>query len=46
MSIEEGCLFWGMRVIIPTKLQNRLLKELHNGHPGISRMKSIARSYM
>ena len=46
MSIEEGCLFWGMRVIIPTKLQNRLLKELHNEHPGISRMKSIARSYM
>ena len=46
MFIEEECLFWVMRVIIPTKLQNRLLKELHNGHPGTSRMKSIAKSYM
>lgn len=36
----------GERVIIPEKLQNTVLKELHVGHPGIVRMKKIARSYV
>ena len=36
---------WGIRVIIPRKLQNQVLEELHRGYPGIVRMKSIARSY-
>lgn len=46
MSVEEGCMFWGMRAVIPYKLQQRVLQELHNGHPGIARMKALARSYM
>ena len=36
---------WGIRVI-PAKHQQRLLMELHRDHPGCSRMKSIARSYI
>ena len=33
----------GLRVIIPESLRGRILDELHNKHPGISRMKSLAR---
>ena len=34
---------WGLRVIIPESLRGRILDELHNKHPGISRMKGLAR---
>ena len=45
ISIERGCLLWGIRVVIPQKLQEAVLEELHKDHPGIVRMKAIARSY-
>ena len=45
ISLEVGCLLWGIRVIIPQSLQATVLKSLHANHPGITRMKSIARSY-
>ena len=46
ITIESGCLLWGVRVLVPKKLQGRVLEELHKGHPGASRMKSLARSYL
>ena len=33
----------GIRVIIPTKLRNNLLNELHVGHVGIVEMKGLSR---
>ena len=36
---------WGIRVIIPETLQSRILQSLHDTHPGIARMKAVARSY-
>ena len=45
IGIEANCLMWGTRVIVPEKLQARVLKVLHKNHPGITRMKAIARSY-
>ena len=33
-------------MIIPSQGLGRVLEELHTAHPGISRMKSLARSYM
>ena len=36
---------WGIQVIIPQKLQERVLLELHQSHPGIVRMKTIAQGY-
>ncbi|XP_064469988.1 uncharacterized protein K02A2.6-like [Ornithodoros turicata] len=45
LTIHQGCILWGMRVLIPSKLRTRVLDELHCGHPGIVRMKEIARSY-
>ena len=46
ITIEHECLLWGIRVIIPTSLQQKLLEALHEGRPGVVRMKAIARSYM
>ena len=45
IGIECDCLMWGIRVIIPGSLQPKLLKSLHENHPGITRMKAMARSY-
>ena len=45
IGIEANCLMWGTRVIVPEKLQACVLKVLHKNHPGITRMKAIARSY-
>ena len=45
LSVEEDCILWGVRVVVPSKFQSRVLDELHDTHPGIVRMKAIARSY-
>ena len=45
LTVEGGCLLWGIRVVIPRKLQARILEDLHRDHPGASRMKSLARSH-
>ena len=36
----------GTRVVISQVLQGRLLNELHYTHPGIVKMKLLARSYV
>ncbi len=46
LTIEEGCLMWGLRVVIPQKLQENVLSELHQQHPGIVKMKSLARMHV
>lgn len=46
LSAHKGCLLWGDRVVIPLKLRSRILEALHAGHPGIVRMKALARSYV
>ncbi len=46
LTVLDGCLLWGNRVIIPRKGEDAALTELHAGHQGITRMKSLARSYM
>ena len=37
---------WGVRVIIPVKLRANVLNMLHTSHPGIVKMKSLARGYV
>ncbi|XP_056144368.1 uncharacterized protein K02A2.6-like [Lampris incognitus] len=39
-------LTWGTRVVVPPKLRPRVINELHTAHPGVVRMKSLARSYV
>jgi hypothetical protein len=43
--IEQGFFLFRERVIIPTTLRFKVSKLLHQGHPGIQRMKSLARNY-
>ena len=46
LSLDDGCLLWGRRVVVPESLQDQMLDELHECHPGMCRMKSLARSYV
>ena len=36
----------GNQVIIPPPGRQQILSELHNGHPGVARMKSLAQMYV
>ena len=44
MSACAGVLMWGHRVVIPVKCRQAVISELHAAHPGIGRMKALARS--
>ncbi|KAA3671050.1 uncharacterized protein DEA37_0005807 [Paragonimus westermani] len=46
ISNLNGCVLFGERVVIPRELQPRVIRQLHVGHPGICRMKALARSYV
>ena len=46
ITVEDGCLLWEIRVIIPSQPRERVLYELHTGHPGIVPMKSLARLHV
>lgn len=46
LYIVKNCIMSGDRLVIPSKLRDPIIKQLHKGHPGIVNMKSIARSYV
>jgi hypothetical protein len=47
LSIVQGCLITGNRTVVPKgKLRKNILQALHLGHPGIQRMKSLARLHV
>lgn len=46
LSVMAGVVMWGNRVVIPQSFRKDLLRELHREHLGISKMKSVARSFM
>ena len=46
LSIFEGCLLWGSHVILPQSCQEAVLTQLHEGHKGIVRTKSLAKMYV
>lgn len=43
LSVQDGCVLWGSRVVVPRQGRKQILEELHDSHPGVTRMKSIAR---
>ena len=45
-TLCDHVLLYSERVLISKKLQNRILRDFHTGHPGIIRMKSLMRSYV
>ena len=42
LSIEDGCILWGNRIIVPPPGRAKVIDTLHEGHPGMARMKSLA----
>ena len=46
LTVEGECILWGMRVVIPSKWRDKVLDELHKCHPGVVRMKTLARSHI
>ena len=45
ISVQHRCLMWAIQVIIPTKLRNKVLNELHAGHVGITKKKGLSRNF-
>ena len=45
LSVQDGCVLWGSRVVVPPPGREAMLQQLHHGHIGITRMKALARSY-
>ena len=43
LSLLDRCILWGSRVVIPAQGQKAVLHELHSAHPGMTKMKSLAR---
>ena len=46
LTLEDDCVMWDIRVVIPTKLQDQVLQELHRVHLGILKTKALARSHV
>ncbi|XP_037930885.1 uncharacterized protein K02A2.6-like [Teleopsis dalmanni] len=46
LTVDQDCLLWGYRVIIPLKLRTSILQSLHESHLGIVKTKSLARSFV
>ncbi|XP_053691563.1 uncharacterized protein K02A2.6-like [Sabethes cyaneus] len=46
LTTVQGCILYGERLVIPLQLRKRCLTQLHQGHPGIQRMKAVSRSYV
>lgn len=44
LSVEEGVLIRGHKIVIPKALRVRVLEEIHLGHPGVVRSKARARA--
>ena len=46
LSVVDGCILWGSRVVVPPRGHDTVMTQLHDTHPGVSRMKRLARSYV
>ncbi len=46
LSVLDGSILWGSRVIVPPSSRVPLLQELHGSHPGVACMKSLACTFM
>ena len=46
LSVYHGCILWGARVVVPHQGRKAVLQELHEGHPGMTRAKGLARMFV
>nr|VZI28308.1 unnamed protein product [Spirometra erinaceieuropaei] len=45
LSVIDSCLLFADRVVVPSFLRPSVIRQFHAAYPGISRMKSISRSF-
>lgn len=45
LTVVDSCITFSRRIVIPRNLRLQVIKQFHSGHPGISKLKSLARSY-
>ncbi|XP_055688348.1 uncharacterized protein K02A2.6-like [Lutzomyia longipalpis] len=46
LSLMQECIFYRERIVVPEQFRRKMLSQLHHAHPGMSRMKSLARGYI
>jgi len=46
LSVQDDCILWESHIVLPPTGRQRVIDEQHAGHPGISRMKNLAHSYV
>lgn len=46
LTTFEGCIIFGTRIVIPSKLLKMILKKLHWSHLGIQKLNPLCRLYM
>ena len=46
LTIHQGCILCGLRVVIPQSLRKQVLEEVHSAYAGVVRMKSLARRHV
>lgn len=46
LSLQDGCILWGSRIVVPPQGRHIILRDLHNAHPGVVKTKALARSYV
>lgn len=46
LTMEDGCLLYGSRVIVPKALQESIIILLHANHAGMLKMKQLARRFV
>lgn len=44
LTTQNGCIMWGLRVVIPAVLRRRVIALLHETHTGMVKTKAVARS--
>ncbi|UYV68256.1 K02A2.6-like [Cordylochernes scorpioides] len=46
LTVEQGILLLGTRVVIPRKFRAKIKAELHQGHLGVVKMKALAQNFI
>ena len=46
LEVIEDCIIFNGKIVIPKSLIKSVLKVLHETHPGVNKMKGVAREYM
>ena len=40
LSVQDGCILWGSRVVVLPPGRSQVMDEVHEAHPGASQIKS------